>query len=248
MLGSRKFHCRIGRTARALALLAALGIGGTGCRFGNQVILAKDPAALSGFYKTEAESMSICAKLTGQDWRCANADTSMIPSTIQNILTDPVYVSANSVKSKAYLVPNSLDTSSFFEMSLDSEGALSADPALGESTPLWTDDACLSQLQLMKEGRLHGSAQSTEGGFTISGSIDFSATVINQLSGSCEATLDALRSCYEDESKCPGATADEQTQQHQSVTDYLAPYLDHGVLEPGEISRLEALGWQATYH
>ena len=71
MLGSRKLHCRIGSTARALALLAVLGIGGTGCRFGNQVILAKDPAALSGFYKTEAESMSICAKLTGQDWRCA---------------------------------------------------------------------------------------------------------------------------------------------------------------------------------
>ena len=109
--------------------------------------------------------------------------------------------------------------------------------------PGWTE-----ALQLMKEGRLHGSAQSTKGGFTISGSIDFSATVINQLSGSCEATLDALRSCHEDATKCPGSTPEEQGQQQQAVKEYLAPYLDHGVLEPGEISQLEALGWQATYH
>lgn len=232
--------------ALGAALVSALTL--SGCRFGNRVVKADDPAALSGFYSTEARSMSICAYIDGDDWRCAEASTSMIPSSIESIMTNPVYVSANSSRAKAYLVANTLDTSSYFEMDLGTDGALSAELAVGQSSPFWLDEGCLNQMQLGKEGRLIGAAAQQSGDFELSGSLEFSIAVITALSGSCTTTLEALRACHLDADKCPGATAQERTEEQQSVQDFFAPYIDHGVLTVDEIPQAAAFGWEASYH
>jgi hypothetical protein len=232
--------------AAATALISLISF--PGCRFGNQVIQAQDPTSMSGFYKTEAQAMSICANLAGEDWRCANASTTMIPQVIQSIMTDPVYVSANTARAKAYLVPHSLDTSNYFEMTLTKTGDLTSPVSAGEPQTLWTDDACQTQLQLSKEGKVRASASSsTQGSFKVSGSLNFSVAVVSALSGDCDATLAELRACYLDSTKCPGETAQEQTEAHESVLDYFAPYIAAGVLAADEIPQLEAFGWEATY-
>jgi hypothetical protein len=228
------------------ALVASLST--TGCRLGNQVVSAPDPTSMSGFYKTEVASMSICSKLSSQEWRCANANTSMIPGVIQNIMTNPVYMSANTTKAKAYLVPNTLDTSNYFEMNLTTTGSLSAPTSVSESKPLWNDDACQTQVELSKEGKVRSTAQTTQGNFKVSGTVDFAIAVVNALSGDCTQTLAELRSCYLDSTKCPGSTAQEQTETQKSVRDYYAPYVNQGVLSVDEITQVEALGWEASYH
>ncbi len=235
------------RHAATTAALISL-ISFPGCRLGNQVIQAQDPTSLSGFYKTEAQAMSICADLAGHEWRCANASTSMIPAVIQSIMTDPVYLSANTARAKAFLVPNSLDTSNYFEMTLTKTGDLTAPVSAGEPQTLWTDEACQTQLQLSKAGRVRASASSsTEGNFKVSGSLNFSVVVVSALSGECGQTLADLRACYLDPTKCPGDTVQEQTEAHESVRDYFAPYITTGVLAVDEIPQLEAFGWEATY-
>jgi len=241
-----EFKSMVHHAAIAGSLIASLST--TGCRLGNQVVTAEDPTSMSGYYKTEAASMSICSKLAGQEWRCANANTSMIPGVIQNIMTNPVYMSANTTKARAYLVPNTLDTSNYFEMSLTKAGSLSAPTSVSESKPLWSDEACQTQVQLGKEGRVRSTAQTLQGNFKISGTVDFSIAVVNALSGDCVQTLAELRSCYLDSTKCPGSTAEEQSETQQSVRDYYAPYIDQGVLAVDEIPQVEALGWEASYH
>ena len=229
-----------------LSLFAVLALGG--CRFGNQIVQAEDPAALSGYYKTQAKSMSICTLLKQGDWRCVSASTSMIPGTIQNIMTNPVYVSANTAKATAFLLANNLDTSNYFQMDLSKSGVLTADASVGASKTLWNDEACQSQLQLGKEGKIVAAPKETQNSFEISGSVEFAVSVVTSLLGDCGPTLTDLKSCYNDVSQCPGADAAEKTQQQQSVQDYFAPYIDHGVLTLDEIPQLSATGWEATYH
>jgi hypothetical protein len=241
-----EFKSMLRHVGIASACIASLS--STGCRLGNQVVTAQDPTSMSGFYKTEAASMSICSKLAAQDWKCANANTSMIPGVIQNIMTNPVYMSANTTKARAYLVPNTLDTKNYFEMNLTKTGSLSADPSVSESKPLWSDEACQTQVQLSKEGKVRATSQTPQGNFKVSGTVDFSIAVVNALSGDCGQTLSELRSCHIDATKCPGSTPQEQTDTQQSVRDYFAPYIDQGVLAVDEIPQVEALGWEATYH
>ena len=235
-----------GKAAWLATFLLSLPI--SGCRFGNQVIQAEDPSAMSGFYKTEAKTMSICTMLQGTDWRCNSAPTSMIPGTIQTVMTNPVYVSANTVKATAFLVPNSLDTSNYFQMTLARSGELTADPIVGSSKALWNDEACQTQLQLSKEGQVQAGKRQTQGSFEVSGSVDFDITVVTVLSGDCGPTLSDLKACYQDATKCPGSDVTEQAAQQQSVQDYFAPYIDYGVLSVNEIPQLVSTGWSAGYH
>ncbi|MEN9723766.1 MAG: hypothetical protein RJB38_1752, partial [Pseudomonadota bacterium] len=218
-----------------------------GCRFENLVVPEEDPAKLSGFYRSEAQSMSICAILEGKDWRCADAATEIIPSVIQSIMTDPVYISANSTRAKAFLVPKTLDTTRYFEMKLSKAGDLSSEPVVGESKPMWSDQECLSQMQMAKDGRIAPSTPTKEGDLSIAGRVELSIAVITALSEQCGPTLLQLKACYLEAKNCPGNTPQEQADEQSAVQSYFSPYLSHGVLTVDEIPQLMSFGWEATY-
>ncbi|MBU6374566.1 MAG: hypothetical protein KGQ59_01090 [Bdellovibrionales bacterium] len=240
------FKWTTNQSRSVLSLFAVLALGG--CRFGNQIVQAEDPTGLSGYYKTEAKQMSICTILQTGDWRCTFASTGLIPGTIQNIMTNPVYVSANTAKATAFLVSNNLDTSNYFQMDLGKTGELTSEVSVGSSKALWNDEACQSQLQLGKEGKIHVGTKQKQNSFEVSGSVEFAVSVVTSLVGDCTPTLTDLKSCFQDVNLCPGSNANEKEQQQQSVQDYFAPYIDHGVLTLDEIPQLSAMGWEATYH
>lgn len=221
-----------------------------GCRIGNRVVKASDPTAMSGFYKTEAQTMTVCAFVSGQDPQCAATDLSMIPTSITTVMTDPVYVAANTFTGKAYLVPNSLDTNSVFEMKLGPSGAIEAEPYVSEAQPLWTDPACLSQVQIQKEGDIvsYGSSgKLTQGSFEISGTVSFSLGVLTALGSQCAANLQEMRNCYSDVNQCPGATLQDRQNEQTAVQNFLNPYISRGVLTLDTLPQLQGFGWEVSY-
>jgi hypothetical protein len=192
--------------------------------------------------------MSICAFVSGKDSQCASGATSMIPGVIQNIMTDPVYVSANTKTGKAIVLANSLDTQSYFEMNFQATGEMTAEQTVSDPQQLWDDPACTTSLSLQKEGKISAATPpSTSGSFKTSGSLEFSVAVLTSFSNQCTASLQALVACHEDLSQCPGDSPQEQQTQQDSVHGFFAPYISHGVLTLEDIPHLEGFGWQADY-
>lgn len=230
----------------ALAIFSLAGF--SGCRIGNKVVKAKDPTAMSGYYKTEAASMTVCAFLDGQSPRCVDAGVTSIPSSIQTIMTNPVYVSANTSTNRAYIVPNTLDTNSVFELILDSSGKVTANPLVDDPQQLWVDPACLSQIRIEKEGMIHADpGQGTVGSFKTSGTVDFTVGVLTVMGTQCAATFIQMKNCYQDATQCPGATAAEQLAEQQAIRGYLDPYLSRSALTINDLPNLRALGWEVSY-
>ncbi len=236
---------RIFTLAMALSSIALL----PGCRIGNKIVKAADPTAMSGYYKTEAASMTVCAFIDGQSSpSCIDAGTDAIPSSIQSIMTNPVYVSANTATNRAYLVPNSLDTNAVFELILDSSGKVTATPLLDDPQQLWVDPACLSQVRVEKEGMIHANPETgTVGSFKTSGTVDFTVGVLTVMGNQCAATFTLMKNCYQDATQCPGGTAAEQLAEQQAIQGYLDPYLSRSALTLADLPRLRALGWEVSY-
>jgi hypothetical protein len=237
---------RLGTLAAASLVILSL----SGCRFGNQVVKAADPTEKSGFYRSEAATMTLCAFLDGQPAQCAAAPLSLVPDSITEVMTNPVYVAANSAQSKAYLLPNSLDTSAAFEMTMDSSGQLAGIPFIDEPQQLWVDPSCLSQVQIEKAGLLRGADASTPGAigdFKISGSVDFTLAVLTALGDHCGSTLSLMQGCHTDTHLCPGATLAERQEEQLAIQDFFAPYIAHGVLTLDQLPSLQGLGWEVSY-
>jgi hypothetical protein len=225
-----------------LALTPALG-----CRIGNRVVKAADPTAMSGYYKSEPQTMTVCAFISGQSPQCAATDLSLIPSSITSVMTNPVYVAANTATAKAYLVPNSLDTSAVFEMNLQSSGEMAATPYVDDPAPLWNDPACLSQIQVQKEGQIVASAPQSVGSFQVDGTVQFSLGVLTALGTQCATDLQLMRDCYQDLTQCPGGTNSEKQAQQDAVHGFLDPYLSRGVLTLTDLPNLQGVGWEVSY-
>jgi hypothetical protein len=222
-------------------------LGASGCRIGNRIVKAADPTAMSGYYKTEPAAMAVCAFVAGKSPQCAAADTGSVPSSIQSVMTNPVYVSANTSSAKAYLVPNTLDTSSLFEVNLDPTGRIEATPYSDTPQQLWTDPACLSQVQIQKQGTIRPGTVTSTSSFKLSGTVDFSIGVLTVMGNQCAATFTLMASCYQDATQCPGATTQEQQADQQAVRDFLDPYLSRGALTLADLPALQGLGWQVDY-
>ena len=236
------------RKTAAAAILAVLLV--SGCRFGNQVVKATDPTKKSGFYKSEPASMTLCVFLEGRAAQCVPAPLSLIPDSITEVMTNPVYVAANSTQAKAYLLPNSLDASAVFEMSMDASGQLTGTPYADEPQSFWIDPACLSQVQIQKEGLIReadGSTPTAIGDFKISGSVDFSVGVLTALGGQCSSTLQLMQGCYADAELCPGATLQERQAEQQSIQEFFSPYVSNGALAADDLPLLQGMGWEVSY-
>jgi len=238
------------KTFFAVVLMASTALLLPGCRIGNRVVKAADPTAMSGFYKTEAQAMTVCAFVSGQSPQCAATDLAMIPTSITSVMTDPVYVAANTFTAKAYLVPNSLDTNSVFEMKLTPSGAIEAEPYVSEAKPLWTDPACLSQVQIQKEGEIlsyGGAGKPIQNNFEISVSVCFSLGVLTALGTQCAPNLQEMRNCYSDVNQCPGATPQDRQDEQSAVQNFINPYLSKGVLTLDDLPQLQGFGWEVSY-
>ena len=232
------------------ALSVAVALASSGCRLGNRIVKATDPTAMSGFYSTQAKAMTLCAFVEGKPPGCSAAELTLIPASIQSVLTNPVYVAANTTTTKAYLVPNSLDTSAVFEMILDRSGKLTSEPLLDDPAPFWTDPACISQIQVQKEGMILKSAvaaPSSNPNFALSGSVDFSVGVLTVLGSSCSANLSQMKDCYQNSTLCPAGSPQEQQADHQAVRSFLDPYILRGALAIEDLPGLQGLGWQVDY-
>ena len=201
---------------------------------------------MSGFYKTEFKTITLCTY--GTEEKCGVGDPNLVPSGITTVMTDPVYVSANTHTQKAYLTPNDLSGTSAFEMVLSETGKLSASPVTDNGQTLWQDPACMSYIQLEKEGQVtQATAPSQFGGFVVSGTVTFDLAVFTLLDGSCGATLTEMKNCHADWNNCPGADDTERQAQQVSIQDYFSAYVNAGAMTAADIPNLQALAWQVSY-
>src|SRR5947209_8020645 len=61
----------------------------SGCRFGNNVVPQAQNDTITGYYETQAQSLSFCAA-KGSTETCKAVNTSQTPSFISSTMTNPV--------------------------------------------------------------------------------------------------------------------------------------------------------------
>ncbi len=188
----------------------------SGCRFGNYS--SPTPPAPNTVYEYGTAPLSFATVVIyttlntdGTHQLSVNSNTPLvgIPPSVSATFSNPV----------ALVVPTDKTLSPYF-FNLANQYSLTTtltdsttiqDSAVGTVTPLWQNTSCLTSLQITQSGTIH--PQTTESyvdangnSQTTNGRLSLSLTVIRTIQGDCQTDLQALASCYQNNSTCDSNT------------------------------------------
>lgn len=212
----------------------------TGCRFGNHVSEPEPtPPGVNGFYRTEAQSLSLCAQTENSD--CVAAPVNQIPKMVTDIFTNPVIFQTTSTEEAA--IYNSSGTIGF-PVFFDSAYNLGLSGSTSPQT-LWYDANCKSHLYIAETGKLNRFNEFQSFGiYSISGRMDMTFEAEEAFEGTnCETELDAMHLCYENIANCPAGQAD-----YDYVREKFELFVNNGIVTPATFKDLLSIYYAATYH
>jgi len=207
---------------------------------------ATRPETFSGYYRSSPQTLNFCAVHGSTD--CAAAPINQIPSLVANVMTNPVaLISRDEASGEAYLAASD---ESGYALPVTVDASTSKLSFVGQTSPatLWNDDACTTRLYVDEAGSFEKSSSAgTMGGKPLSGSLAVTLSLTRTLDGDCSASLQAMKSCYENEAQCGGTDSADNASLHAGVADFFDPYLQAGVLNAADIPSLTVLAYEIQY-
>jgi hypothetical protein len=223
----------------------ALCLSCTGCRFGNHLETASSSSSYQGYYATEHVEPEFS---TNDPGGCQSVPVSSLPALLTTALTDPVAVLVSDRKTgQGHLVAS--DGSGYaLPIIVSPQGDLEFEGA----TPVeafWRDPACITQVQLVEEGRAtqRGGMGKSPGGLPLSGRVGLTFHYLQVLDGDCAATMQAVLDCHEDVSLCGESTTEANAGMQAEIQNLFRPYIDAGAMTVQDIPTIRVLGLTARY-
>ncbi len=250
------------RNLRLIVVFTALLTASFGCRFGNYSEPPK-PLARENDYQsielffTNVKNFTTKVALNSLDGpdrviqSNTNAPLSSIPSSILNVMTDPVYFAVPSNPKYLPIFRDYRDTTSLTTQ-LDSSGNISLHyiPSDGPFI-FWDNPNCITTFEINQTGTLDrsnpGQIQYENGTIvTVAGNVSMTYSftrIIESINGStnCDNDLSRLASCYENGAGC----SSEELSASRSLFDLYIRQT--GVLNIQDATKIKALEYVVQY-
>jgi len=249
---------RIGLGSLTILLLTTI----SGCRFGNYseppkpLAKAADYQSIEMFFTTPKSFATrvVLNSLSGPDMVIqsnANAPMSSVPSSILNVMTDPVYFAVPSNPNSYPIFRDNRDTISLITET-DSAGNIALDyiPSDGPYV-LWDNPNCITNFQITQTGSFDrsnpGQVQYENGTIAkVAGNVSMTYTftrVIDSINGTsnCDADLTRLATCYNDGTGC----SSEELSASRSLFDLFVRQT--GVLKIEDAAKIKGLEYIVHY-
>jgi hypothetical protein len=236
-----------GATLMAGTLLLTL----SGCRFGNRIERADTSAAsqdpISGYYATQAQSVTFCAESATTE--CGQASASEIPTFIRATMTNPVILYLSDSDGSGLLLAN--DGSDYGIATTFKSLSEIEHVSQSDAETLWLDPACTRTAILQEVGSF--SANSSKRTMSDPGSLSLTFTYYEMFDGDCTATFTQLQACMNDATQCsetpgsPSETLEELAELQETVSNFFGPYLESGALNASDIPQLKTFAFEVTY-
>lgn len=245
----------------AIALL--LGWALTGCigdiRLGNHVERGPNADEVTGYYETEAQSVTFCAELSELD--CVPGKVSSIPKATTERLTNPLALKLLDYKTReAALYNPDVASPAYYPVFAENEGKIHQSGSYQKHI-LWLDEQdCTSQESLVVDGTIHKNQGPYHSGTThpLSGRLELKVQLIRNFSGECTSALTKAIQCRNDAGKCRQEPADfpagydpalyvPNQDMQRFYADLFAPYIDAGLITEAQIPSLKTIAYEVRY-
>lgn len=226
----------------------------SGCRFGNHVEEGSQTDTVSGYYETKAFQLQMCAGLNGVETCGPINSTTPVPSFINDIITNPAWLLVASKADKiAYLTPPG-GHGRYLPVRFGDDGSMVLPASQTNPVQARNDPACIRY----QEVAIQGTYAKTSGPFETSteykpvGRLDFLIQVVDLFvpactSCSCSATMMEFQNCYQDANQCGGSGSASNAELQARAKAIFDPYVNAGILTPGQISSATGFSYTVDY-
>jgi hypothetical protein len=244
------------RRISAAPLMIALALG-TGCRLGNHVESQTDSDRTTGFYETKLEEATLA--------------TNVSPTEV------PLPAGQNPMPIVGEVFGHGIAQLILVDLGTGDGGAVSGDYQKGDPAQQLQFDQDVGKLRidgfygpdvaLAESVCEHKQEVTIMGDYTktgpfevptphaVQGRLAFWARVTDKFypspgagASACDATMALFEQCYAAESGCGSSDPTENQRRRARTLELFSPFVDAGVLNPADISRITQLFYHATYH